>query len=233
MYWMDLSGGDATFYRDLFGWRLTGDPVFTVDGRVVAGRGSPGRPGWNVHTVVDDVAAACGATRRHGGDVLVEPGPSALGTLAMVADPTGAALVVREPGAQAEVLHRPRAFSWAELCTPDAGSARPFYRAVFGWDTVDVQMSMPAGAIGYTVFVAGGAEVAGLLPADGAFWAAGLPCWLAYIEVTDADGTAARVAGLGGEVLVEPFDVPRIGRIGLFAGRTGEAFGVMQMPTSN
>jgi predicted enzyme related to lactoylglutathione lyase len=180
--------------------------------------------------VVDDVAAACRAVERHGGEIVVAPGPSALGTLAMVADPASATFVVREPGTHADVLHRPPAFSWAELCTRDTGSARTFYRAVFGWDTVDVPMSMPAGEIGYTVFVAGRAELAGLLPAQGAFWPADPPGWLAYIAVADADATAARVVELGGEVLAEPFDVPRIGRIGLFTGRDGEMFAAMQLP---
>jgi predicted enzyme related to lactoylglutathione lyase len=229
MDWMDLSGGDPRFYHDLLGWE-PGIGVFTVDGRVVAGRCSPGRPGWNVHTVVDDVAAACELARRHGGEVVLAPGPSALGRCAVVADPAGATFVVRELGTRAEVLHRPGAFSWAELCTPDAAAARSFYPAVFGWDAVAVLVAMPAGEVAYTVFVAGGAELAGLLPAEGAFGPSGLPCWLAYVEVADADATAERVAGLGGAVLAEPFDVPRIGRIGLFAGRDGEMFAAMQPP---
>ena len=230
MYWMDLSGGDPAFYRDLFGWQPTGAGVFTMDGQVVAGHAAPGRPGWNLHAVVDDVPAACHAAGQHGGEVLAAPGPSALGTLAMLADPTGAGFVVREPGPRAELLHRPMAFSWAELCTPDAGPAISFYRALFGWDTVDVPMSMPAGEVDYTVFVAGGAEMAGLLPAKAAFGPAEPPYWLAYVEVADADATAARVTGLGGEVLAGPFDVPRIGRIALFAGRGGETFAVMRLP---
>ena len=44
MYWMDLSGGDPAFYRDLLGWE-PGGGVFTLDGQVVAGYGAPGAPG--------------------------------------------------------------------------------------------------------------------------------------------------------------------------------------------
>lgn len=230
MYWMDLSGGDTAFYRDLLGWQPTAAGVFTVDGQVVAGHGAPGRPGWNLHTVVDDVAGACASVRRHGGTVLAPPCASSLGTLATVADPTGAAFVVREPGRRAELLHKPMAFSWAELCTPDAAAARSFYQAVFGWYTVDVAMSMPAGQVDYTVFLASGEEVAGVLPAEGAFGPAPPPYWLAYVEAEDAAAFAARAEELGGEVLVKPFDVPRIGRLALLAGRSGETFAVMQMP---
>jgi uncharacterized protein len=227
MYWMDLSGGDLTFYRDLLGWQPAGDGVFTVDGQVVAGHGAPGGPGWNLHTVVDDVVAACAAAERHGGTVLTGPGSSAL---AVLADPAGAAFVVREPARKADLLNKPMSFSWAELCTPDVQGARSFYSAVFGWHLVDIAMSMPTGTVDYTVFLAGTEEAAGLLPAEGAFGTAAPPYWLAYVEAADADKLAAHAAELGGAVVVEPFDVPRIGRIALLAGRSGETFAVMQMP---
>lgn len=230
MYWMDLSGADAAFYQELFGWRPTAAGVFTVDGRAVAGHGAPGEPGWNLHAVVDDVAAVCQAAGARGAAVLRAPGASALGTLAVLADPAGAAFVVREPGRQADLLHRPMAFSWAELCSPDPDPARTFYCGLFGWDAVDVRMSMPAGEIGYTVFVRGGAERAGLLPAAAAFGPLAPPYWLAYVEVADVDAIADRAAAVGGTVVVEPFDVPRIGRIALLAGRCGETFAVMRLP---
>jgi predicted enzyme related to lactoylglutathione lyase len=219
MYWMDLSEGDVTFYRDLFGWEPAGSGLFTVDDQVVAGHGAPGPPGWNLHAVVDDVAAVCATVEEFGGEVVL--GSPAFAT---VTDPTGAVFVVREPGRRADLLHKPMTFSWAELCTPDTGAARSFYSALFGWDTVDVSMSMPSGPVNYTVFLAGTAEAAGLMPSEGP------PGWLAYVEATDVDTVAAHVVRLGGEVLTEPFDVPRIGRIALLAGRSGETFAVMEMP---
>ena len=225
MYWMDLSQGDVTFYRDLFGWEPSGAGLFTVGGQVVAGHGAPGPPGWNLHAVVDDVVAVCATAEELGGEVVL--GSPAFAT---VADPTGAVFVVREPGRRADLLHKPMTFSWAELCTPDAGAARSFYSALFGWDTVDVSMAMPSGPVGYTVFLAGTAEAAGLLPAAGAFGPVAPPYWLAYVEATDADAVAAHVVRLGGGVLAEPFDVPRIGRVALLAGRSGETFAVMEMP---
>jgi hypothetical protein len=214
---MELSQGDVTFYRDLFGWE-PGPELFTVDGQVVAGHGAPGPPGWSLHAVVDDVAAVCGRAEELGGEVVLGA------PVATLADPTGAAFVVRERGPWAELLHRPMTFSWAELCTPDPGAARSFYCALFGWDTVDVSMAMPSRPVDYTVFLTGTAEAAGLMPAEGP------SRWLAYVEVTDAEAVAAHVVRLGGEVLSAPFDVPRIGRIAVFAGRTGETFAVMEMP---
>lgn len=224
MYWMDLSGGDATFYRDLLGWEPVDDGVFTVDGQVVAGHGAAGGPGWHLHAVVDDVVATCAAAEQHGGTVVTAPGSSAL-----VTDPAGAAFVVRE-GRKADLVNKPMAFSWAELCTPDFDGARSFYSAVFGWSMVDIAMEMPTGTVDYTVFLAGTVEAAGLMPAEGAFGTATPPYWLAYVEAADTDKLAAHAAELGGTVVVEPFDVPRIGRIALLAGRSGETFAVMQLP---
>ncbi len=224
MYWMDLSGGDLTFYRDLLGWHPADDGVFTVDGQVVAGHGAAGGAGWNLHAVVDDSAATCAAASRHGGTVTTAPGSSAV-----VTDPAGATFVVRE-GREADLVTKPMAFTWAELCTPEFAGARSFYSAVFGWSLVDITMEMPAATVDYTVFLAGTAEAGGVMPAEGGFGPATPPYWLAYVEAADTDKLAAHTAELGGTVVVEPFDVPRIGRIALLAGRTGETFAVMQMP---
>jgi uncharacterized protein len=230
MYWMDLRGGDPTFYRDLFGWQPDDAGVFTVDGQVVAGHGAPGAPGWNLHAVVDDVPSACRTAESLGGSVLAGPVDAPTGTVAALTDPTGALFLVRAGGPRAELLHKPNLFSWAELCTPDPAAAKAFYTGLFGWSTVDITMAMPAGEVGYSVFMSGTEEAGGLLPAQGAFGPEPPPYWLAFVEAADAKAVAAQVTALGGEVLVDPFDVPRIGRIALFAGRGGERFAVMELP---
>lgn len=228
MYWMDLSEGDLSFYRDVFGWEATED-AFTVDGQVVAGHGAPAIPGagprWSLHVQVDEVDRVCA-----GAEVLVAPAESAMGRTAVIADPAGAAFVVREPGRQADYLQKPMGLTWAELCTKDVATARSFYSGLFGWNLIDIEMVMPAGKVGYTVFMAGEAEVAGMLPAEGAFVPAEPPYWLPYLEVTDADAIAASVVEAGGTMPVAPFDIPRIGRVALLAGRSGETLAVMQMP---
>lgn len=230
MYWMDLSEGDLTFYRDVFGWTPVDDGTFTVDGQVVAGHGAPGVPGagprWSLHVQVDDVDKVCANA-----DVLVEPVAAAMGRTAVVADPAGAAFVVREPGRQAELLHKPMAFSWAELCTKDTAAARSFYSGLFGWTVVDGAMSMPSGQVPYAVFMAGEAELGGMLPAEGAFAPAEPPYWLPYVQVADADAVAVRTEQAAGSVPVAPFDIPRIGRVAVLAGRTGETLAIMQMPS--
>ncbi len=225
MTWMDLSAGDPAFYTDLFGWTLGADGVFTRGDRAVAGYGAPlppgSPPGWTVHLPAPDPAGTVGRVRAAGGRV--EPAPA--DRPVVVADPAGARFAVRAPD-------RPAGPCWAELCTPDVAAARAFYAGVFGWDPRTVPMALPAGEVTYTVFCRDGEEMAGLMPLGGPFPPAGPARWLAYVEVPDCAAAARSAADAGGAVPVPPLDIPRIGRVAILAGRTGETFAVIELPPS-
>jgi uncharacterized protein len=47
------------------------------------------------------------------------------------------------------------------------------------------------------------------------------PHWMSYIAVDDVDTRTAKVAGLGGKVLKEPFEIPNVGRMSVVADPTG------------
>jgi predicted enzyme related to lactoylglutathione lyase len=51
--------------------------------------------------------------------------------------------------------------------------------------------------------------------------------WHVYFAVDDADAAAAKVSGLGGSILVEPFDSP-VGRIAVARDPQGAMFSVIQ-----
>lgn len=57
------------------------------------------------------------------------------------------------------------------------------------------------------------------------------PHWLLYIAVSDADETAGKVAGLGGKVFAQPFDVSDFGRMAVIADSTGATFAIWQANT--
>lgn len=234
MSWIDLAGGDPEFYAGLFGWTLERDGVFALDGRTVAGFGAPvppgSKPAWTTHVYVDDPDRAAARVAAGGGRVELPPRDTALGRLAVVADPVGARLALRRPDRRAESTRRPGAVTWAELCTPELDAAREFYAGQFGWAAVATTMALPAGEVPYTVFCRGGDEVAGLLPPGGGFPPPGPPRWLAYVEVTDCAATADRATALGGAVPGPPLGIPGIGRVALLAGPTGESLAVMQLP---
>src|SRR5262245_48469496 len=100
-------------------------------------------------------------------------------------------------------------FCWFELSTSDQNGAMEFYTKLFGWDYVD--NSLGDGGV-YTMLSLGGKEV-GALYQPGPQQPAAPPNWAAYVAVESADKTAAKVAELGGEVILPAFDVFDAGRM--------------------
>ena len=39
-----------------------------------------------------------------------------------------------------------------------------------------------------------------------------MPCWDTYITVDDVEASAKRIEKLGGEVIIPPTDIPKVGR---------------------
>ncbi|HWH73808.1 MAG TPA: VOC family protein [Methylibium sp.] len=99
------------------------------------------------------------------------------------------------------------AFSWLELTTTDPKAALSFYTTLFGWTVQTMEMSQGS----YNVVHIGDTPVGGIMaPAPGA--PATPPAWGCYITVENVDLTAAHALALGGRVLVEPMDIPGVGR---------------------
>ena len=49
-----------------------------------------------------------------------------------------------------------------------------------------------------------------------------------YLATTDADATAAKIKGAGGQILMDPMDVMDVGRMAVATDVTGAAFGIWQ-----
>jgi predicted enzyme related to lactoylglutathione lyase len=99
------------------------------------------------------------------------------------------------------------AFSWYELTTSNRKEARQFYGKLLGWQFQDMNMGNGT----YTVINVKGKSMGGMtdIPPN----AEGMPPgWGGYATVDDVDAVVARVAGLGGRVLLEPTDIPTVGR---------------------
>jgi predicted enzyme related to lactoylglutathione lyase len=89
---------------------------------------------------------------------------------------------------------------WFDLSAADAGQAREFYSALFGWAIA------PAGNAGpYQAWVTDGQQPwAGIVQADTAYGAG----WLPYVVVEDLDEAAKRAISLGATVVAGPADGP-------------------------
>ncbi len=113
------------------------------------------------------------------------------------------------------------AFSWSELTTTDTQDAARFYTALFNWGTRE--MEMPSGT--YTTFQVGESSVGGMLKTPPG--APPVPSWGCYVTVTDIDATCKQATGLGGKVMVEPFDIPTIGRMAILQDPQGAMISVI------
>jgi predicted enzyme related to lactoylglutathione lyase len=110
-------------------------------------------------------------------------------------------------------------FIWHELLTTDTAAAATFYAKVLPWRT------QPSNMPGYTIFMAGGAQVGGLmaLPEDGA----GTPAhWLVYVGTPDVDATVTQAQALGARLCKAATDIPNVGRFAVLADPQGATFAV-------
>jgi uncharacterized protein len=103
---------------------------------------------------------------------------------------------------------------WVHTLQPDPDAARGFYKALLGWEF---------GADG-AVAQLRGRDVAGIdmLPAGG------VPAWVTYIRVQNADDASQRAADGGGAVLVGTLDAAPAGRFAVLADPSGVPFCVWE-----
>jgi predicted enzyme related to lactoylglutathione lyase len=237
--WIDLTTSDTersrSFYCELFGWaaeepspELGGYFNFTKDGIRVAGCMSsqpdaPVRDIWSVYLATDDAGKTVDAAIADGGQVIVPAMDVAdLGTMAVVADPGGAAIGIWQPGVHPGfgTFGEPGTPSWFELHTRDYETAVGFYRNVFRWETHSVSDTPE---FRYTTLVDGEDPLAGIMDASG-FVPKGVPAsWSVYFGVEDADAALARIVELNGSILAAAEDTP-YGRLATAADPTGARF---------
>lgn len=99
---------------------------------------------------------------------------------------------------------------WTELSTPDPEAAQEFLSAVFGWTF----SNMPMEGGDYAVAAVHDHGVGGVRAPQPDEDSA--PTWRTYIAVEDAGELVRRVEEAGGSLLMEPFDMPEVGRFVAF-----------------
>src|SRR5580658_3573012 len=225
--WVDLQTPDQDaakpFYSGLFGWTYDDQPM--PEGQVysmamlgeyavaaiapqppeMVAAGAP--PMWNTYLAVDSADDAAARAQAAGGTIAMAPfDVTDAGRMAFVLDPSGAAVAFWQASQHigATLVNEPGTVTWNELITTDP-SAAAFYEQVLGVTTSVMDM----GAGEYTLFEVDGQMVGGTTAPQ----MPGAPNhWHVYFAVGDADATVAKVAELGGAVVVEPFDTP-VGRL--------------------
>jgi predicted enzyme related to lactoylglutathione lyase len=239
--WYDLLAHDVEgvkrFYGELFGWTFEvdpeGDSLYTVirrDGRAIAGIAEVEQPElsqWLSWLSVEDVDGAVQYVRDRGGEVHRDARDlPQRGRYAIVSDPQGAALVLVR-SATGDPTDADPAFNgwlWTELWTRETEAAMAFYERLVGYrrEAVDAGLQTE-----YHVMWTGDRPRAGVgrLRLEGV-----QPNWLPYIRVTDPAAIVARVASLGGRVILAPSDDARGGTLAVVLDPSGAAVALQRWP---
>jgi predicted enzyme related to lactoylglutathione lyase len=243
--WVDMLAPDPAaaigFYKQVLGWEFDGPGpgryfVAQTRGRDVAGVGGQPAEGapvaWNTYVSVSSVDQAAEAAVAAGGQVLVAPFDALpAGRVAVIADPSGAALCVWEPRDRqgAQLVNEPSAWSMSMLHAGDPDASEAFYRQVFGWES---EAFGPPGVKLFRLpgYVGGEPQqpvprdvVAVMAPADQESY------WSVDFWVDDADSVADAVARLGGSVVAPPSDAAGM-RQAVLADPAGAVFSVTTAP---
>lgn len=184
--------------------------VLTLTDEMCAGGA---RPMWMGYLHTPDVDAKVQAIKADGGGVTMEPWDQpGVGRLAMITDPSGAAVYLMDPippdnapDAKSDVfsVDQPQHVRWNELWSDDPARTIDFYKRHFGWTQ---EGSMPMGELGDYQFVqSAGVNIGAIMPR--------MPdvpnsMWNFYIGVDDIDRAAEAVKANGGQVFNGPMEIP-------------------------
>lgn len=224
------------FYVKLFGWATevfkpgeTDYAMISSGGQNHGGfskaiEGAP-PPHWLSHVRVANLDETTEKARSAGGKLAAGPFEMGeVGRIAILTDPQGAYISAYEP--EREGPGSEGVFVWDELGTNDADDAERFYGEVFGWTT----SAMGPEYGGYRIFNRGESGIAGLMTLPDSTVP---PHWQPYVAVDDPDATTAKAKELGGAALMEPMDVPKVGRLAVLRDPQGAIFGIIKPdPTS-
>jgi len=118
-------------------------------------------------------------------------------------------------------------FFWYELMTPDQAGSQAFYTKVVGWTVAAPAMDDGHGNP-YLVFSAGERGIGGLFQLTDEMQAHGArPAWVGYIHVADVDARVNAIVEAGGKQLMDPVELPGVGRFAMVADPGGAPFYVM------
>jgi predicted enzyme related to lactoylglutathione lyase len=187
-------------------------------------------PHWNTYVCVTSADETAKKVAGLGGTVVLEPMDVLdVGRMSVILDAEGAAICTWEPKQHpgAAIVNEPGTFTWSELYTRDPDKARAFYTGLFGWN-----VETHAGEMEYTEWKVGDRSVGGMIkiaPEMGPM----PPNWLTYFAVADTDDTVAKAKKAGGAAMMEPMDIPEVGRFAVLADPQGAVFAVIKMAASH
>jgi predicted enzyme related to lactoylglutathione lyase len=249
--WAELAttdpAGAKKFYTSLFGWgieespfgpgsddiytrlQLTGKDVGALYPMQKEQRSQGVPPNWLPYVAVTSADETAKKAKEIGGKVLMEPfDVMEHGRMAIIQDPTGGTIALwqarKHIGAQR--VNEPGGFCWMELLTKNPSDAGKFYADLFGWTPKNSRFDES-----YTEFWKGEAPIGGMMKIKPE-WGEMPSNWSVYWQVKDVDESAAKAKSLGAKVVVEPQDIPTVGRFAALQDPQGAAFSVFKPANS-
>ena len=126
----------------------------------------------------------------------------------------------------AGVKSEPNTIHWCELLTNDPDAATAFYTELLGMDSETMTMDQGGD---YTIFLSGGAGVAGTMAMPEHLRERGVPShWSVYFQVADLDAVVGKAVANGAHVGLPPTDIAMVGRIAYLMDPQGAGFGLTQ-----
>ncbi|HEY4245400.1 MAG TPA: VOC family protein [Lacunisphaera sp.] len=241
--WADLFTNDLAaatkFYTGVFDWKATSTDqngksytVFSSDGHPVAGlvprnpakKQRPSR--WLGYVAVPDIKSALEAVTQAGGQVRapIRDFPQR-GSQAIVSDGEGSpiGLLQSSSGDAIDDEPKPGEWNWFELYAKDPKAASEFYGKVLHYAVSPDDRTERKNDYLLTSDNIARGGVAPMPDREDA--QAG---WLCVARVKNMEETLARVAALGGEVLVAPRAVAYESRFAIIADPTGGTIGLVE-----
>jgi predicted enzyme related to lactoylglutathione lyase len=241
--WTDLGTQDVArakkFYRAIFGWTakdLPMGPGFEYSMMLIKGkkvsliyampedqRKAKVTPSWLPYVSVARVAATAKKARAAGGKIIMKPTKVMEGSVAIIRDPTGAAIGLWQAGSHigATISGTPGTVCWQDLNTPKPGIAAKFYEKVFGWKWATKDF----GGNEYTTFMLGKQAECGMWPTPIKNVP---PSWVTHWQVADCAKTVAKTKRLGGRVVMGTTAVPGVCRFAILKDPKGAVFGILE-----
>jgi hypothetical protein len=238
--WIELGTSDAAgakkFYTDLFGWTTAEHSmgemgtyyIFQKNGQDAAAMYQMGTdmagipPNWMSYVAVSSADDAVEKAKSLGGTVVNGPfDVYDMGRMAVMVDPQGAHVSVWQAGSHigVQIRDETNTLCWNELQARDLGAAKKFYSALFGWGMKESPE--------YTELSVAGNAVGGMMTSQAP---EGVPSyWLPYFAVDDCDGAVKKAQAGGGNVIVPPMDIEKVGRFAVIIDPQGATFAVIKL----
>jgi predicted enzyme related to lactoylglutathione lyase len=236
------AAGAKEFYSGLFGWEPEDAPVGTdmvytmlrLGGKTVGAlyeaEQAP-HPAWLSYVTVEDADATAAKATELGANVMTEPfDVMTFGRMAVLQDPTGAVFAIWQANESigAELVNVPGSMTMNQINTTDVEAAQSFYSELFGWRAERLTELGDADGVQYWGILNDDRLNGGMMELVEPAREAGVPShWLVFFTVEDADAAVSRIRELGGQVQVEPTEIPA-GRFAIAFDPQGATFALFE-----